>query len=146
MLLLYEICIPSIVPLKNEWEEFVKSLFSLFLSLRGMYLCLPALWPCASPCPGAALPDVHLLAVSAELSLLLLLLRKQLKAPAKHGFWSSITSPDTELLSSPWPPAVPGCGHHPKLLSALLLRSFAVQSCSRADWETPLVCFFQAEK
>lgn len=75
-----------------------------------MHLCLPALWPHASPCPGAALPDVHLLGVSAELSLLLFLLRKAVESSSRTQVYGvPLTSPGTEPRVSPWPPAVPGC-------------------------------------
>lgn len=37
-------------------------------------------------------------------------------------------------------------GHHPRLVSALVLRSFAVQSCWRADCVNSPCLFFQAEK
>lgn len=49
----------SIVPLKNEREQFVcMAILGCSSFSEGMYLCLPALWLHASPCPGAALPLV----------------------------------------------------------------------------------------
>lgn len=53
-------CINSanIAPLKNWWKQFVcMTTLTCFLASDGMYLCLSAVWPAASPCPGTALPD-----------------------------------------------------------------------------------------
>lgn len=84
----------SIVPLENECEEFVcMATLACSSFSEGMYLCLPALWLHASLCAGAAIPDVHLLNMSAEVSLLLFLLRKNKKAPANHKFCSSFYKP-----------------------------------------------------
>lgn len=93
---------------------------SLFLSLGGDESLPACSVTGASPCPGAALPDVHLLEVSAEVpaevSLLLLLLGKDLKAPAKTSLGVPFTNPGTKPLVSPRTPAacravlaVPGC-------------------------------------
>lgn len=89
---------------------------SLFLSLGGDESLPACSVTGASPCPGAALPDVPLLEVSAEVSLLLLLLGKDLRAPAKTSLGVPFTNPGTKPLVSPRTPAacravlaVPGC-------------------------------------
>lgn len=110
---------------------------SLFLSLGGDESLPACSVTGASPCPGAALPDVHLLElsaeVSAEVSLLLLLLGKDLRAPAKTSLGVPFTNPGTKPLVSPRTPAacravlaVPGCCACPQRLAVATTPNLSV--------------------
>lgn len=144
----------SIAPLKDWWKQFVcMTTLTCSLASDGMYLCLSAVWPAASPCPGTALPDrcssdgdvsrsfppsfpfeeghggFCLLSVHKFGSAVYKAWRKA----AGQATTSCCLGSKLPLLCSCSPevlslPSAHSCCHHPKLVSGLVLKSFAVLS------------------